>query len=655
MSATGLGPHTKHNRKENPCPICGKVGGCLTFADGVTLCLRVPGDGETKSRWHVHRPTGTDWRDALARPTPAPAPTPVPPREPDPDLCDRVYRHILDACPLSDEDLEHLQRDRDLTPEQIQRHGPFGAMTEERRRVIAAETVAAFGPEIVGQVPGLYWRSPGEPGFSCELGLVIPIRDLAGRVIRLRIRTGLKGRKYVWCSSGERSGGIGSGTPVHVVMPRQRPREIKFVAIVEGEFKAIAIADRLGIPAISVAGVNAVAGVIPALAEIGTPAAVIFYDTDAATNLHVAAAEKRLTGDITDAGYVAYRATWSEHHKGIDDALSAGEFPILMPVVDTDPKAIADRDREIAELRRSIGARDETIATLRIRIEIADEQLGTYRNPKLGASKAVGAALIEIFRSDRPRDPGRISRETGGFVPYRVPLGRLADMTGLSQSACSRQIKGHKHGVGLASYSLHDGTPLLHWDVVEVSGGLDPTTGEITNPHMELWLGPGVAPQEFGKMLASFDPGQPKAWGGKRPDGVCANHPQAGVLERTRYQRIRTYECADCNQILEERITPIAPRSKVEHLQHIPTKQVAGLQPTDDGADDPTQQLARTLSPDDVLGTPGNVVHLPSKLRDRKRYTPEEQAQFDDALAAWSRPPSPAPDPLTDVAIGGKR
>jgi len=266
---------------------------------------------------------------------------------------------LCERCPLTDEDRAYLHQVRRLNDEQIDRYGPFGSMTEERRQAIANEIVDTFGPDVVGKVPGLYLGDSSEPAITCATGLIIgkPAPDDSGRIARLRIRN--PKRKYSWVSSSDKTGGIGSGAPLQVVWPKHRPAVIHRVAIAEGEFKGIAVAERLGLVTIVVPGCNIISDVVALLNHLGVSEVVVFYDMDALTNESVAFHENRLITEIIEAGYTTYRATWPVEFKGIDDSLDAGVLPILEPrpiatpcLSDTGEKH--QLNDELAEAKRTI-------------------------------------------------------------------------------------------------------------------------------------------------------------------------------------------------------------------------------------------------------------------------------------------------------------
>ena len=232
---------------------------------------------------------------------------------------------------------------------------------------------------------------------------------------------------------------------------------------------------------------------------------------------------------------------------------------------------------ENAELRQERDALRATVGTLQTRVAMADEQLAIYRNPNLGAQRAAGAALAQLFRSLPPTPADRLPAQLRDRrACYRVPLGKIKDLAGVSEDALSRQTEV------LAGYCTPEGCPVLVREVVDIPGGVDAETGEIVTAHKELWLGPGpdIDPATFGGVLAKLDPKEKKAWGGDR-SGVCPDHPDAGVVKRTRVVKRTTYECAACQgpvgaAAAEETIG----KETVERVAVAPTRQDAGTTTT---------------------------------------------------------------------------
>ena len=451
-----LGPHRKHTRREDPCPICQKVGGCLTFADGMTLCLRVEGDSQTATGWHVHKPANDDWRSRTF-PLP-PRPTPTPQREADPALCNRVYQFALDYFKLTDDELAQLRRDRHLTDEQIAHHGPFARIDPARLDSFASDAVARFGEGIIGAVPGFYRRN-GSPAFAADAGddgLLLPIRDIDGRIIRLRVRPNRPKKKYAWISSGAQPGGVGSGAPIGVYVPSRAGWDWTRVGIAEGEFKAITVAERFGIPVICVPGVNVIAGVRDLLLVVEAEKAIVFYDADAATNKDVATAEQRLAADLFGAGLTVFRAGWSlADAKGIDDLLNLGGVPLLEPFTLADGETSADAggaglctdrpltaqlnaalqqveatEKQVKALAEENARQQRDLADLRL---LQSQTMAAFRSKTLGSERATGVALAFELMNQKQADPNR--------TEFVVPMDRLADQTGYSAHSVSEHVK----------------------------------------------------------------------------------------------------------------------------------------------------------------------------------------------------------------------
>jgi putative DNA primase/helicase len=211
----------------------------------------------------------------------------------------------------------------------------------------------------------------------------------------------------------------------------------------------------------------------------------------------------------------------------------------------------ASCDVLLATARAELAEARQTILVLQERVRLADERESIQRNAKLGTARQTGAVLATLFREERPKEPDKPAG-------YRMPLAKLAERTGLSTDTCSRQLKQ------LASYRTADGTPVLHVETRDVPRQVNQQTGEIIEPHREVWAGP-IQHHAFGHVLATLAPAEAPKHGGKPDRNVCPEHPDAGVLRRTKTTRKITRECAHCHLVLDVQVIPIG-RESTEHI-----------------------------------------------------------------------------------------
>src|SRR5262249_49709215 len=152
----------------------------------------------------------------------APSAPPPPPGGPAPeranvDVLHRVYRALLAALTLRRAHRDRLHG-RSLSDEEINRRG-YRTLPVQGRARIAPDLREKYG-DVVLRVPGVITRErDGRRYLSLAgaAGLLIPVRDRAGRIVALLIRRdgdGEDGPRYVYLSS-RRYGGPGPGAPVH--------------------------------------------------------------------------------------------------------------------------------------------------------------------------------------------------------------------------------------------------------------------------------------------------------------------------------------------------------------------------------------------------------------------------------------------------------
>ncbi len=319
-------PWRRATRKE-PCAICGKPDWCSVSADGAwAVCRRL----ETGTG--THKTDAAGWDYWVYRLTDGPTTSSPPPLQPTsepqragPGELDTVYTKLLDRLSLKDQHRQQLV-DRGLTDEAIER-GSYRSLPVGSRNKLADELVKDFGQAICLRVPGLYVkRQEGRDRWSLagDVGLVIPVRDVEGRTVALKVRLEEGSPKYRYISS-KGHGGPGPGAPCHVPQSALSSTRVR---LTEGELKAEVATLRSDLLTISVAGVSAWRSVLDVLGTLKTETVVLSFDADAVANRHVAQAVEMAADGIRRSVHVVELETWdAADGKGIDDLLNAGKTP----------------------------------------------------------------------------------------------------------------------------------------------------------------------------------------------------------------------------------------------------------------------------------------------------------------------------------------
>lgn len=314
-----------------PCRICGRTNdGCVTHEDGGTLCFHEASPRLTNAGYY-HPPAGGDdggWRERLAA---------MPPRVQRPaidlDACDRAYRAILAACPLSDAQREAMLA-RGMTDDQILAEG-YGTLAPGGRDELGRIAAEAAG-DAVQHVPGLQ-RRDGVIELCAASGMLIPVRDVSGRVVGLRVRlehVSPGDSRYRWVSSPtDETFAKVDGHTCHVALPPGwvPGDDVRRVIVTEGEIKAAITAWRMRIPVIAVPGVGNTGHVLEVVSLLtggASTAVAVAYDADAETNAFVMAHREQLCQILAAAGHRVELWQWSiAGGKGLDDLIVNGLLP----------------------------------------------------------------------------------------------------------------------------------------------------------------------------------------------------------------------------------------------------------------------------------------------------------------------------------------
>jgi hypothetical protein len=328
---------------QHPCPACGKGDWCSVNTDGrLAACRRIElGAYKTKLDkagipFHLHRLDGATATPYM--PPPAPSGRTVEPA--DAVMLNSIYTALLADLPLSAVHRENL-RQRGLPDAEIDRCG-YRSLPVRGRTRRAVELRERFGDAVL-RVPGIISKQ-GKTGPYLTLagaaGLLVPVRDVAGRIIALKVRRDGDGAgpRYSYLSS-VKHGGAGPGSPVHVPLGVTTPCQC--LRVTEGELKADVATVRSGTPTVSIPGAGAWRAALDALKALRCKTVRVALDADALDNAHVARHLADFAKALDSEGFSVELERWPGKHKGIDDALATGAA-IEVLTSDAARNAIAD-------------------------------------------------------------------------------------------------------------------------------------------------------------------------------------------------------------------------------------------------------------------------------------------------------------------------
>ena len=190
----------------------------------------------------------------------------------------------------------------------------------------ALQRLAVLHEHVAGGVPGLAWKT-GDDGrgwwtLGGSPGLLIPVRDPAGRIVALKVRrrdVEPGQQRYLYVSSASR-GGPSAASVVHVPAAALALRGAPLV-VTEGELKADVSTALCGRPVVSLPGVGAWALALDVVAAWGAADVAVAFDMDARTNPAVGRALVCLVDALRAAGCRVATWRWNGPAKGLDDFL----------------------------------------------------------------------------------------------------------------------------------------------------------------------------------------------------------------------------------------------------------------------------------------------------------------------------------------------
>ena len=326
----------RHVSHSEPCRICSRPDWCTRSVDGAwTICRRVD-NGTGLHR--VDKSGGEFWLYRAVTQSSSLRSTPKLPSQPqseraEPGVLDQAYRALMAALPLSSTHRLAL-RQRGLPDVEVLRRG-YRTLPLQGRAALARGLVDRFGADVCARVPGLYVEAQGTRRWwtlAGAAGLLIPVRDIDGRIVALKVRADHlgEGPKYTYLSSTKHQG-PSPGAQVHV--PLHDGQTGDPLRLTEGELKADVATALSGLRTVSIPGVSAWRHAIPVLQALQPARVLLSFDADWRTNPHVAHALGQAAFALVKAGHVVLVEHWEPTRgKGIDDVLATGHTPVLQSV-----------------------------------------------------------------------------------------------------------------------------------------------------------------------------------------------------------------------------------------------------------------------------------------------------------------------------------
>ena len=232
---------------------------------------------------------------------------------------DAAYRALLAKLTLASDHQRNLIN-RGLSPEMIARNGYRTTPLVSGKAL--SKQLQAEGHTLAG-VPGFYMKD-GQWSFVPEQrGILIPVRDLQGRIQGLQIqRDNTQKRKFRWVSSASYPDGCRAEGWTHFVGPlRER------IILIEGPLKADVVHHLTDQTVLAVPGVNALTQLEKTLLELrqrGVQHIMTAFDMDFLKNFYVQNGYAELTRKLCALGFRYGTYLWNPDYNGLDDYVWEG-------------------------------------------------------------------------------------------------------------------------------------------------------------------------------------------------------------------------------------------------------------------------------------------------------------------------------------------
>ena len=239
------------------------------------------------------------------------------------NLRHQVYIRLLLDNPLWDDDFK-LMQNRGIT-----NRFAYGTLTLDGAKRTIKREVADYGREELVKVPGFVQDATGCIKLVKTEGILIPVRDVKGRIVAIQLRVEDEDGKYKWLSSAENSCGSVCHVPLQVSTQDLGFQLLTPLRITEGPLKAdVCMALQPSRRTIGIPGVNTWETCLPILKRIAAPDTPLYlaFDSDWKEKPQVKLCLHQLYQALEGAGYKNILIENWEGAKGIDDALLKGCF-----------------------------------------------------------------------------------------------------------------------------------------------------------------------------------------------------------------------------------------------------------------------------------------------------------------------------------------
>ncbi len=236
-----------------------------------------------------------------------------------------VYAEVVKRLSLTQIHRRQL-RDRGLSDDAIDRLEYRSLPSSQAIRADIGSAIHEKFGDPASKVAGLYLKNDALT-LAGSAGLFIPVRNAAVKIDGFQIRPdnprkdGKRDAKYLWFSSS-RHGGGSSGSPCHASILVD---DASCCRLTEGALKADVATHLSGIKTLSIQGVGNQKELSALLVSAGVKSLRFAFDKDRATNGNVAIAQYNAVEAARRLGITVCIERWAGTHKGIDDALLAGE------------------------------------------------------------------------------------------------------------------------------------------------------------------------------------------------------------------------------------------------------------------------------------------------------------------------------------------